>query len=243
MQKLVSREAIIHQVANRRTDRVLRAHGIDLGAQAVCDLVAAGTSAERTRLTSRLLDVANDQQVEAVLVAAFSGYVGALINDTRNTGLAQAEMWSIGLEALVKAIRAAARCDGGDFHIIRSTSRDFVRAIQQHRDRRKQRTEFEQMERNRILVERSASFHDELTSAAIAELVEWVATQFEADLAVARMVVATRVGGYPLGPKGRSTERVRNCRERKAVEAKMRTYVSPADGLAVNVLARVPRVA
>jgi len=239
MQKLTSRKAIIQAVANRRTDRVLRAHGIGLTAKEVCELVAAGSSNERTRLTSRLLELANDKEVEAVLVAAFSGYVGALIHDTRDVDLTHAEMWSIGMEALLNALRAAARCDGGDFHIIRSTSRDFVRAMKRHRGRRRQRTEFVRLERDRELVDPSTSFHEQLTSASVAELVEWVATQFDADVAVAQMVIATRVGGYSLGSAGRSTERVRNCRDRQRVEAKIRGFVSPAEGLAANVLERV----
>jgi len=239
MQKLTSHRAIIHAVVNRRTDRALRAHGIVLSAREVCELVAAGSSDDRTEMTSRLLEVAHVEEIEALLVAAFSGYVAALIRDTREVGLTQAEMWSIGLEALLKAVRAASRCAGGDFHVIKSTSRDFVRAMQRQRGHRRQQIRYVRLEREGQLVDLSSSFHEELTPASVAELVEWVATEFDADPAVAEMVVATRIGGFSLGSKGRSTQRVRNCRDRQRVEAKIRGFVSPAEGLAANVLERV----
>ncbi len=81
-------------------------------------------------------------------------------------------------------------------------------------------------------------FDQELTSASVAELVEWVSTQFGAEPAMAEMVVATRISGFTLGQGQTSTQRVRNCRERKRIESQIRRFVAPADGLAENVLNR-----
>ena len=237
MHNFTARATLIDEVDNIHTRRALRSHGIDMSVREICDLVYSGDRDERTRISSQLLAVCDDPSIEMLLVAAYSGYIGGQIDCTRSD-LSEEEMWSVGLDALVRAVRASARCAGGDFHIIRSMTRDFVRAIVRHRRRSQREARYLRMTRGSRLVEPSTSFDEELTSASVSELVEWVSTEFGAELAMAQMVVATRIGGFTLGDGQTSTQRVRNCRERKRIEAQIRGFVNPAEGLAEIVLSR-----
>lgn len=237
MHNYKSRRELIREVDTVRTRRALRRTGIGRSVREICDVVYAGDCEERSRLASQLLAASGDEAIEMLLVAAYSGYVGGQVAKTRSD-LTDEEMWSLGLAALVRAIRAAARCDGGDFHIIRSMSRDFARAMVRHRRKARNEAAALRLVRQHQHGLPSTSFESEMTSASIGELVEWVATQFDAEWKTAHMMVATRLGGYSLGPAERSTERARNCRDRQRLEAQIRGFVSPAEGLAENVLNR-----
>ena len=238
MYKLTSREALIAPVDTPHTHRALRRHGITESVTDICTTVDRGCRKERNALTRRLLTLVDDPAIEALIIAAFSGYVGGLVANTHTVDLPKRELWAIGLEALARSVKAAARCDAGDFHIIKSTSRDFCRAMARHR-----RHAQAEAEAYKVLFPNPSALQPiaeaELTAASIDELVEWLATVFDADKHVARMVVATRLGGYPLGAKDAPTVRARNCRERQRLEARIRGYVSPAEGLADHVLERI----
>jgi len=235
MDNFTGREQLIRHVDNLRTRRVLRRHGIGESVSEICELVYDGDRVYRTQLTTRLLEISDDLVVEELLLAAYSGYVGGLVKETRSE-LSEAELWSLGLCSLGRAIRSAALCGGSDWHIIRSAKRDFVRAMRRHRAKLADQARFIRMVRETAVVEPSTSIGDELCAVTIEELVEWLCTEFDANDAVARMVVATRLGGFALGPKGASTQRAHNCRERQRVEAQVRGFVSPAEGLAERVL-------
>jgi len=236
MPHITRQHVLVDEVDNLQTRRALRRHGFNLSLREICDLVEAGHTPERTKLTSQLLEASSDEQIEVVLVAAYSGYLCGLIANTRGVALQGSDIWSTGIEVLVRAVRASARCNGGDFHILRSTHRDFCRAMINHRKER--RTESDAFQLLIDSGEQKDSHDDNWSAMAIEELVEWLATEFDAEERVARMVVATRLLGYPLGSKHDSSQRSRNCRERQQLEERMRGFVSPAEGLAENVLSR-----
>ena len=229
--------------------RVLRRHGFDFSVQDFYGLVDAGASPERTRVTRQLIELSENSAIASVLVAAYSGYVEGFRRDTTwnyqwKGSLRSYDVWAMGIESLVAAIGTARNCTGSDLHLIKSTKRDFVRSIQRARrqpdqllfdSRYRPETDFGNLAEIEFEAE---PITDEWTKAAIDELVDWLATEFSTEVSVARMVVETRVGGFPLGAKGDPASRARNCRDRKRLEAKVRGYVSPADGLAASVLSR-----
>jgi len=230
------RTQLVGQVTNVATRRALRRHGFSLSAREICEMVSTG-SPDRSAVTSELLAVSNDRVIADLLAAAFSVYVDWLV-ETTTVRLPVDEQWAIGLEALSRAIASAARCGGSDLHIIRSTKRDFLRAVNRcRRDAHRDRT-YLSLEREGSLVEPSVVMDDQMSSVTVGELVEWLRTEFDADKAAAEIVVATRLGGFALGPSGDSSVRVRNCRSRRRIEDRVRKSRNPAEGLAANVLSR-----
>lgn len=225
---------LIAQTDTITVRRSLRRHGFTISARSFIDLVAAGNSPERNDLTTQLVACSNDDGIKSVLVAAYGGYVAAWQRDTRNRpqGLSEEDLWSLGIEALCSAINAARRCGGGALHLIRSSRRDFVRSVQRHR------RNVQAIPSDLVIAEETGQkpAPPTLTGVEVEELVDWLATELDAREEVARMLVATRLGGFPLAPKDDALGRARNCKTRRRLENKLRARVSPTEGLAERVL-------